>query len=338
MNQSRPKTLGRALVRLGLAALDLYALLIFTYLVLQAFTGNRLWLVAAMSTFSHLFLLPAVVLLPLMLWLRRWPVVAMLMAGGLAFGWRFGPLLLPPQIESYPDAPTLTVMTANLGVAYDAPVEKLTGVLEASGADIIALQELSDVQQAAIEQKLSILYPYQVLYGEPVGDVTGKGLLSKYPIVEASEPFTLRLPNGNTHMRAVIDVDGHSLTVVIAHPPPPKFEGEYDVPPDVVREVKALVDMAMGEGAALLMGDFNATDQNDRYDLVREAGLSDAFRAAGWGFGATWPVHRGVKLLPLVRIDYIWYTSHFRAVEAWVGPETGADHLPVLARLVWEGA
>jgi endonuclease/exonuclease/phosphatase (EEP) superfamily protein YafD len=35
------------------------------------------------------------------------------------------------------------------------------------------------------------------------------------------------------------------------------------------------------------------------------------------------------------RIDYIWYTGDFRAARAWVGPDAGSDHLPVLAKLVW---
>jgi vancomycin resistance protein VanJ len=41
-------------------------------------------------------------------------------------------------------------------------------------------------------------------------------------------------------------------------------------------------------------------------------------------------------LVPLVRIDYVWYTDDFRATRAWVGPDAGSDHLPVLAELVWE--
>jgi endonuclease/exonuclease/phosphatase (EEP) superfamily protein YafD len=37
-----------------------------------------------------------------------------------------------------------------------------------------------------------------------------------------------------------------------------------------------------------------------------------------------------------MRIDHILYTDHFVAQRAWVGPNAGSDHLPVLAELAWE--
>jgi endonuclease/exonuclease/phosphatase (EEP) superfamily protein YafD len=97
-----------------------------------------------------------------------------------------------------------------------------------------------------------------------------------------------------------------------------------------------LAEMATANGPGIMLGDFNTTDQSDLYKLVQDTGLTDAFRAVGWGFGLTWPVHFGrANTPPLVRIDYIWFTKHFGAVDAWVGPQTGADHLPVLAELTW---
>ncbi|MBN1287003.1 MAG: endonuclease/exonuclease/phosphatase family protein [Anaerolineae bacterium] len=333
VNQIQRKP-GRALWRLCLAAFDLYAVLVLAYLALRALGGNRLWPVALLSTFAHVLLLPSLALLPLMIWLRRRWAAALLSMAGAAAVWLFGPLFIS-QAAPPAGMPVLVVMTANVGMAYYSPVEKFIDVLESSGADIIALQELSEAQQAAIEHDLADLYPYRALYGKPTYHVDGKGLLSKYPIVEASAPFQL-WPGGNTHMRAVIDVNGTPVTVIVAHPPPPRVGDGHDMRPEVIDEIKALTEMATAGGAALLLGDFNATDQNDRYALVRSAGLIDAFRVAGWGFGVTWPAEYRLLMPPLVRIDYIWYTSHFRAVDAWVGPETGADHLPVLAKLVWQ--
>jgi endonuclease/exonuclease/phosphatase (EEP) superfamily protein YafD len=39
---------------------------------------------------------------------------------------------------------------------------------------------------------------------------------------------------------------------------------------------------------------------------------------------------------PLVRIDYVWHSDDFHAVEAALGPYLGSDHLPVTAALALE--
>ena len=72
----------------------------------------------------------------------------------------------------------------------------------------------------------------------------------------------------------------------VAHPPPPVFyQGRYYFHPYAGAEIASLVQMATAGGPAILMGDLNLTDQNDNYALLSEAGLTDAFRAVGWGFG-----------------------------------------------------
>jgi endonuclease/exonuclease/phosphatase (EEP) superfamily protein YafD len=125
--------------------------------------------------------------------------------------------------------------------------------------------------------------------------------------------------------------------VIVAHLPPPSLKRDgYRIPPYAADEIASLAQMATNSGPGILMGDFNLTDQNDNYTLLSDAGLTDAFRAAGWGFGFTWPSRSRIGLLRLlVRIDYIWHSAHFRTIHAWVGPDAGSDHLPVLARLTW---
>jgi len=329
--------LWQRLLRLLLAALDVYAALLVLYLPLRALFGDRLWPVALLSTLLHWVLLPAFALLPAMLWMRRWPAAAMLSVNVVAFLYLFGGLFLP-QPSALADSYNLTVMTYNVAHSFVAPND-LVAVLRSSEADIIALQEVTGEQAAAVERDLRDLYPYQVLYGY---GVPGKGLLSRYPILE-EELFYLqaqRLP----HLRATLAVDGAgpalqtvSITVIIAHPPPPGLSrGVYCIHPYAAAEIASLAQMTTASGPGILMGDFNLTDQNDNYALLSEAGLTDAFRAAGWGFGTTWSARRPGPLRLLVRLDYVWYSVHFRAIRSWVGPDAGSDHLPVLAQLAWQ--
>ncbi len=89
----------------------------------------------------------------------------------------------------------------------------------------------------------------------------------------------------------------------------------------------------------LVAGDFNMSDQTAMYgELARTMG--DSFREAGSGYGGSWPVSAMEEFtsLPdfvpaLFRIDYIWHSRRFRALETWQGPELGSDHLPLAAML-----
>jgi len=92
------------------------------------------------------------------------------------------------------------------------------------------------------------------------------------------------------------------------------------------------------------VGDLNFTPRHPMYRRLTRLGLHDAFAVAGRGRGRTLPVRIGpssrvnhrlhwVPLPPVVRIDYIWHSATITALAAWVGPDGGSGHLPVLARL-----
>lgn len=56
-----------------------------------------------------------------------------------------------------------------------------------------------------------------------------------------------------------------------------------------------------------------------------------SFPSAGWGFGHT--ARMAHIPFPLLRIDYIWHTADLAARRAYVGPDVGSDHRPVIAEL-----
>lgn len=330
--------LSQRLWRLVLAAIDLYSGVPVLYLLLRVVFGNRLGLVALLSTLLPWVLLPAFFLLPVTLCVRRWKPMGMLSIGVMLFLWLFGGLFLPSLVSSN-GSETLTVMTYNVADGLVSP-NSLVAVIRDSDADIVALEELGEEQAIAISQDLRDIYPYQELHGY---GIPGKGLLSRYPILD-EELFYLqaqRLP----YLRVVIAVDeigerieAVELTVIVAHSPPPNVGVKgYFEHPFAASEIVSVTQMAREGEPSILMGDFNLVDQNDNYGLLEEAGLRDAFRVAGWGFGATWPARKLEPLWPVVRVDYVWYTSQFHATRAWVGPDAGSDHLPVLAELEWVG-
>ncbi len=329
---------GRALLTLILAAADLYAVLVMGFVLLHRLTAERLWPVAFLVNLLPWLLLPALLTVPLTLALRRWRRAALAALPLIAFALLYGDLFLPDLRPARACADpgdgcrALRVMTYNLLGDSRPDQDAQIAILRGSGADLIALQEVSEPVAARIEAELADVYPYRILYPE---GIPGTGLLSRYPIVR-HEP--LRYTSRLLSLYAVIWIDGRPVRVISAHPPPPgMFHGTYLIRGSA--DIAALTALALEGGPTLLLGDFNTADQTADYASIRRAGLRDAFREAGWGLGVTFPARFAYQedFPPLVRIDYIWLTEDFRAVRAWVGPDGGSDHLPVLADLVWQG-
>ena len=78
----------------------------------------------------------------------------------------------------------------------------------------------------------------------------------------------------------------------------------------------------------LVAGDFNAPQQ-DRILSQLPADMQDAFAVAGKGIGNTI-----LNETPVLRIDQIWASSHFRAVQAFARRTRASDHRLVVADLV----
>ena len=78
---------------------------------------------------------------------------------------------------------------------------------------------------------------------------------------------------------------------------------------------------------AIVAGDFNDNPMSYTYYRLRK-GRKDTFVEAGKGFGATYS-----GLWPLVRIDYVLYPKHFKAVRHTIPRLKYSDHYPVVAEV-----
>ncbi len=315
-----------------LLLVDVYGAVMVAYLLLRFLGGGGFWVVELISTLVHWFLLPSFLLIPIALARRRWGTLALLLACSTAFVVLFGGFFLPWGAKRKacedPGSTSLRVMTYNISHGLASP-DQVVEVMEASEAEVIAIQELPDGMESEFQGKLDSLYPYQAFYGE---GFSGVGLLSKHPILE-EEPFRLEGPR--PYLRVALEVEGESATVIVAHPPVMIGPGSRTAPG--AADMQTLAEIAVGSGKTIVLGDFNFTDQNQDYHILTEAGLIDAHRAAGWGFGLTYPRRgwTGGFRIPLVRIDHVFLAGEICPRLAWVGSDGGSDHLPVLATLSW---
>lgn len=319
---------------LFLAVIDIYGTFVVIYFLIRLFTGSKFAFMALCSHFLHFILMPGFLFLLIALYLRRWYSVMLTSVAVLGFLVLFGPRFLPksPPIDS---ADSFIVMTYNIQNSNVSP-EDLVTLLADSGADIIALQELADEQIASIEKELSTTYPCQFLQGD---GIPGIGLLSKYPCRDAETYYLYA--RAMPYLEATIEVDGKDLRLLNAHPPTTAGIYSYRSDALIAEEYNQLLARIHPENPFLLIGDFNTTDQSDNYALIQATGLSDAFQQAGWGLGLTWPAGPYGNKIPAwvprtSRIDYIWYSDDFIALDAWTGIQTNSDHLPVFAELSWK--
>jgi len=232
----------------------------------------------------------------------------------------------------------VTVMTANVGagLAHDTDIE---AALRAAGADIVGFEELPRAQARRLRGALADVYPEAAFFAD--GN-EGRGVMSRYPLRSAR---ILEIATGRPDVVAEIDVEGLVLTVIVAHPRPQRITRTgllFDFPSR--RQFLRLARLTREAAPAVMLGDFNMSPRHPGYLRIQAMGLVDTFAAKGKGLGLTFPTRVGFsrmpgdrlarsKVPPVVRFDYIWCTPDITVQAAWIGPDAGSDHAPVMARL-----
>ncbi|MEV0929356.1 endonuclease/exonuclease/phosphatase family protein [Streptomyces phaeochromogenes] len=213
----------------------------------------------------------------------------------------------------------LTVATHNVNADNPDPAGTARDVA-ASGADVVALEELTASAVPVYEQALDSTYKYHSVQGTV-------GLWSKYPLSQAG-PVDIKL-GWTRAMRATVTAPEGKLAVYVAHLPSVRVKMEAGF---TARQRDKSAD-ALGEAIAdeklpqvALLGDLNGT-MNDRALNAVTSQMRSTQGAAGSGFGFSWPAS-----FPMARIDQIMVKG-VEPVTSWTLPETGSDHLPIAARV-----
>ncbi|MGW3171970.1 endonuclease/exonuclease/phosphatase family protein [Streptomyces sp. NPDC001153] len=213
----------------------------------------------------------------------------------------------------------LMVATHNVNAENPDPAATAREVA-ASGADVLAMEEVPGTAVSTYEKALAPTYRYHGVEGTV-------GLWSKYPM---SDVQAVDIKLGWTRaMRATITTPKGPVAVYVAHMPSVRVKVEAGF---TARQRDKSAD-ALGEAIAdeplkrvVLLGDLNGT-MNDRSLNAVTSQMRSTQGAAGSGFGFSWPAS-----FPMARIDQIMV----RGVEpesSWTLPRTGSDHLPVAARV-----
>jgi endonuclease/exonuclease/phosphatase family metal-dependent hydrolase len=222
----------------------------------------------------------------------------------------------------------IRVMTWNIHGAFGRnprfDLMRVVALIRRWDPDIVALQEVDSRRPLADAANPFDFLPGAVgLYGVGAKSIStadgdyGQMLISRWPI-ETQEVRDISFPEREPRraIRACIATPHGKITVVATHLGLSVHERRG--------QARTLIDMAQGEGPAIVVGDFNDWfwPGSVRKVLTRVLGGRTRHR--------TFP-----SFLPLFRFDRIYCRPHTALVESFVDCEARAlsDHLPVIADL-----
>ncbi|MFC7549907.1 endonuclease/exonuclease/phosphatase family protein [Plantactinospora sp. GCM10030261] len=206
----------------------------------------------------------------------------------------------------------LRVVSQNLMAGNPDPAATVAR-LAGTGADLVAVQELTDGDRPAVEDALRASHPHTTT-------ISTVGLWSRYPVSESSGVDTGL--SWTRALRAVIDTPDGELVVYVVH------LGSARAGATALRDrtVARLAERLRAEPARrlIVLGDFN-TSTSDRVIVPLTSMLRDAQADAGRGPGFTWPAE-----LPVMRPDQVLYRG-LTAASAGVLRTPASDHRAVTA-------
>ncbi|WP_372664737.1 endonuclease/exonuclease/phosphatase family protein [Amycolatopsis kentuckyensis] len=291
----------------------LAALLLLAHSLVPNWVGNAGSLLETFLPWTGLLVLP---LLVAALLRRSALALVSLLLPALVWGGFFGGRLFD-KTEAGGD---LTIVSHNVNDENPDPAGTARA-LAASGAQVIALEELKKSEIPKYEDALAAGYPHHSVQGTV-------GIWSTYPLGDtqpvAIMPWTRAL-------RTTVDTPKGPVAVFVAHLPSVRVRLEAGFTANGRDEaIGLLADALAGEPSArkVLVGDFNGT-ADDRALAPITARMTSAQEEAGDGFGFSWPAG-----LPLARIDQVFVVG-LRPVASWTLPGTGSDHLPVAASVAF---
>ncbi|PWI13173.1 hypothetical protein DI272_02780 [Streptomyces sp. Act143] len=308
------------------------ALLLGLTMLLHAQLPDRGGLGSLVETFLPWFGLLVPPLLAGALWRRSAAAVVALLLPTTVWFSLFGGLLTD---KSHGGA-DLTLVSHNVGADNPDPAGTARD-LAASGADVLALEELTEQAKGTYEKELATAYPHHAVLGTV-------GLWSRLPL-SGTRPVDIKQDAGplgatksaaekmgyNRALRTTVATDRGPLTVYVAH------LGSVRLMPrgGFWTDSRDRGAQALGEAVAadrservILLGDLNGTT-DDRALGTLTAQLRSVQETAGDGFGFTWPA-----AFPVARIDQIMVRG-VQPQNSWVLSATGSDHLPVAAGISW---
>nr|WP_095876291.1 endonuclease/exonuclease/phosphatase family protein [Streptomyces sp. TLI_235] len=236
----------------------------------------------------------------------------------VAWAGLFGGRLLPGGDGGRYDLTVVQHNVADDNTDPEGTAQRLAG----TGADLLAVEELTGPAAGVYERVLGGVHPYQARSGTV-------GLWSRFPLADVRpvdlKPAEVHDQDWKRGVRATARTPQGDLAVYVAHLPSVRISptaGFTSARRDESARLLAAAVDAEPLQRLLVMGDFNST-----LDDRGLAPVTSRLTPARAGFDFSWPAG-----LPLARIDQVLCRG-LTPVDTWTLAATGSDHLPVAARI-----
>jgi endonuclease/exonuclease/phosphatase (EEP) superfamily protein YafD len=310
--------------------------------VMLRWIGDRWWFTAVLLYLPRAgFLAPLPFIAAGLVGFRMWRLLLVQIASVLLVVFPLMGFVLPGAGFAKGGAATVRVLSFNVE-GCDGGYKAVYDEIDAHTPDVVLLQEVGNADD--LVRVLREHYPVVQWSGQFI-------VASRYPTVAGTAPGYLDY-NGRQRsprfLKESIDTPLGPIVFYNVHPISPR-EGLVILKTHGIRaallgrshgpltenvglrtlQVQTFLDEAAAEtGPVIVAGDTNLPDPSvtlRRY----ESRFTDAFRAAGWGFGYTFPTDK--KWGPAMRLDRIFTSEKLRATRFEVGRSRASDHHCVVA-------
>jgi vancomycin resistance protein VanJ len=306
-----------------------YLLAVLAIWALIWFAGDRWWF-ATMFLFSprRILFLPLIVLVPLSLIFRRrwlWGLAGV----GILIAWPIMDLRITRRGLFPQDRTPSSVRVLTLNTHFGAldPLA-LRSLIASTNPDIIALQEW-------MAGNRPLVFPDSTWH---IVELDAALLASRYPIESVGLPIRENNTTSGVTYRYLVQLPQGPVTFFSVHLASPHavFRNVLSLSPRGPARLAINIRQRLLEATKLRRGSDDDTILAGDFNLPRDstiyrrqlAGFTDAFTAAGLGWGITYYSH-----WTKVRIDHVLTGKNWHCDRCWVGPAVGSPHHPVIADL-----
>ena len=238
----------------------------------------------------------------------------------------------PPVAAPATTGFTIATYNVNFGLAGDPQTLDAIGTI---GADIVALQEVTEPWERAIRDRYQRDYPYLAFHHYQPYPAGGVALLSRYPIRERA--LIDGIKSWFPAWRVDVDVPGRRLQLLVVHLRPvvsddgSMVKGLFQIGGIHDQEIRHFAARLEPQRPTIVLGDFNESKDARAIAFLAERGFADALprfapNATTW----RWPTKLGEMTAML---DHILVGPDLE-IEQAEGLELGrSDHWPVRVRI-----
>ena len=307
-------------IKKSISKITLILLLLTVLVTLLSYLGDYGWFFDLWSHFKLQYLTVLLIGSLILLWGRKWKLVAFCL-----------PFLMLNAVDIVPlysggNKDTSVKNTAKINcinvLSSNKDVDAVVAYLKQTKPDLVVFLEFTSTWEQQLDPHLTS-YSNRILI--PRTDNFGIAVYSKIPLT-SQEERTL----GNAELPSILisfKINNRKVQLLATHPLPPMGNQTFDLRNNQLKAIARLAKTSKSE--FILMGDLNTSSYSTHFKrLIEDSNLIDSRK--GFGVLATWPMWFSPASITL---DHCLVSKGIAVKSRKVGEFVGSDHLPIFIEI-----